>query len=267
MKKFFLLPLFALLLGNFQLTAQSGCTPEEMLPDTVIVLPLPFQEDFPERGIQDTACVAGYYETVIQVRIPQTIAIGTTEVAISQVAITDQGITDLPASFDYVCDPPNCVFLPEEVGCIQLYGEATAADVGMHNLKINVLISTQLAALPYTLPDGQLVPGNYFFFVRPEGSENCLVDAAEVTENAFDLRIQPNPFSDFSDIFVDLPQGGKYDLQVFNTLGTLVQQKSLELVSGQNSLRFDGSNLATGMYIFRLQQGAQAASGRLLIQR
>lgn len=183
MKKFFLLPLFALLLGNFQLTAQSGCTPEEMLPDTVIVLPLPFQEDFPERGIQDTACVAGYYETVIQVRIPQTIAIGTTEVAISQVAITDQGITDLPASFDYVCDPPNCVFLPEEVGCIQLYGEATAADVGMHNLKINVLISTQLAALPYTLPDGQLVPGNYFFFVRPEGSENCLVDAAEVTEN------------------------------------------------------------------------------------
>jgi hypothetical protein len=267
MKKFFLLPLFALFLGNFQLAAQSGCTPEEMLPDTVIVLPLPYQADFPERGIQDTACVGGYYETVIQVRIPETIAIGTTEVAISQVAITEAGITDLPASFDYVCDPPTCVFLPEEVGCIQLYGEATAADVGMHNLKINVLISTQFAQLPYTLPDGQLVPGNYFFNVRPEGSENCLVDATEVTENAFDLRIQPNPFSDLAEIFVDLPQGGKYELQVFNTLGTLVQQKSMDLVSGQNSFRFDGSSLATGMYIFRLQQGVQAASGRLLIQR
>lgn len=267
MKKLFLLPLFALMLGNFQLTAQSGCTPEEMLPDTVIVLPLPYQEDFPERGIQDTACVAGYYETVIQIRIPETIAIGTTEVGITQVQITDQGITNLPESFDYVCDPPSCVFLPEEVGCIQLYGEATGDDVGMHDLKINVLISTQIAALPYTLPDGQLVPGNYFFFVRPEGSDNCLVDATEVTENAFDLRIQPNPFSDLAEVFVDLPQGGKYDMQVFNTLGTLVQQKSLELVSGQNSFRFDGSNLATGMYIFRLQQGAQAASGRLLIQR
>ncbi len=267
MKKFFLLPLFALFLGNFQLTAQSGCTPEAMLPDTVIVLPLPYQMDFPERGIQDTACVGGYYETVIQIRIPETITIGQTEVAINQVEITSQGITNLPASFGYVCNPPSCIFLPEEVGCVQLYGEAVAANVGMHDLKINVLISTQFAALPYTLPDGNLVPGNYFFFVRPEGGENCLVDATEVTENAFDLRIQPNPFSDLAEIFVDLPQGGKYDLQVFNTLGTLVQKKTMDLVSGQNSFHFDGSNLATGMYIFRLQQGAQAASGRLLIQR
>lgn len=267
MKKFFLLPLFALLLGNFQLTAQSGCTIDPTVPDTVIVSPLPYQMDFPERGIQDTACVAGYYETTIQVRIPTQFDFNGTEISVDSVAVTNAGITNLPASFDYVCDPPSCNFLPEEVGCIQLFGEATPMDVGMHDLKINVQIYTAFTDFSFSLPDGVLVPGNYFFFVREEGSVNCLVDAVEVSENAFDLLIQPNPFSDYSDIKVDLPQGGAYDFQVFNALGTLVQSQKMNLVSGANSFRFDGTNLATGMYIFRLQQGNQAASGRLLIQR
>ena len=266
MNKFFLLPLCLLLLSGAQLAAQS-CTPDSELPDTVIVFPLPYQDDFPERGIQDTACVAGYYETTIQIQIPPTILIGTTEVGITNVRVTDQGIDNLPESFDYVCNPPNCEFLPEEIGCIQLYGTATPDDVGMHDLKINVLITTQIAPIPYTLPDGELVAGNYFFFVKPEGDPNCLVDAREVVENAFDLRIQPNPFSDFSQIYVNLPEGGEYELSVYNALGTLVQERTVDLVGGENYLQFDGSDLATGMYIFRLQRGSEAASGRLLIQR
>lgn len=266
MKKFFLLSFVLLLVGSFQLSAQS-CDPDMSLPDTVIVFPLPYQDDFPERGIQDTACVAGYYETTIQVQIPTTITVGTTEVGINQVEITEEGISNLPASFDFVCNPPNCIFLPEEIGCIQLYGTAEAVDVGMHDLQINVLISTQIVPLPYTLPDGDLVPGNYFFFVREEGDPNCLVDASEVVENAFDLRIQPNPFSDFSQVYVNLPEGGEYQLSVYNALGTLVQERDVDLITGENYLPFDGSDLATGMYIFRLQRGNEAASGRLLIQR
>lgn len=266
MKRFFLLPLFALLCGGIQLSAQT-CMPDTTLADSIIVFPQPYQEEFPERGLQDTACVAGFYETTIQIQIPESITIGPSEVAITQVEITEQGISNLPGTFDYACNPPSCIFLPQEVGCVQLYGTAEVEDVGVHDLKINVLITTQIAPLNYTLPDGQLVPGNYFFHVKEEGSANCLVDADVVIENGFDLRIQPNPFSDFSDILVDLPRGGEYELQVFNVLGSLVQEKSLELVAGQNRFQFDGSDLSTGMYIFRIGQGPDAASGRLLIQR
>ncbi len=266
MNKFFLLPLCMLLLCSAQLSAQM-CTPDTDLADTVIVFPLPYQDEFPERGLQDTACVAGYYETTIQVQIPPTITVGSTEIGINNVQITDQGISNLPESFDYVCDPPSCQFLPEEVGCIQLYGTATADDVGMHDLQINVLISTAITPLQYVLPDGELVPGNYFFFVRPEGDPNCLVDATEVVENAFDLRIQPNPLTDVAQVFVNLPEGGEYELSVYNALGTLVQERTVDLISGENYFQFDGTNLATGMYIFRLQRGNEAASGRLLIQR
>ncbi len=266
MKKFFLLPLVLLLVGSAQLMAQS-CEPAEELPDTVVVSPLPYQEDFPERGIQDTACVGGDYVTTLQIQIPAMFTIGTTEVSLSSVTVQENGIVNLPESFSYSCNPPDCDFAAEEIGCIDVFGNANPGDEGMYDLQISVLVNTALGALPYTLPDGVLVTGNYFFFVKEEGDPNCLVDAREVVENAFDLRIQPNPFSDFSDIFVDLPEGGEYDLSVYNAVGTLVQQRKIDLVTGSNSFRFDGSNLATGMYIFRLQHGTEAASGRLMIQR
>ena len=265
MKKFFLLPLVLLLIGSTQLSAQ--CEPAEELPDTVIVSPLPYQEAFPERGLQDSACVGADYAAANQVQIPSTFTIGTTEVGVTSVDVTEQGIVGLPDAFNFACNPPDCVFLPNEIGCIEVFGNANPGDEGMYDLQISVVVNTAIAPIPYTLPDGELVPGNYFFFVKEEGNPNCLVAAREVVENAFDLRIQPNPFSDFSDIFVDLPQGGQYDLSVYNAVGTLVQQRKIDLVTGSNSFRFDGSNLAAGMYVFRLQQGTEAASGRLMIQR
>lgn len=265
MKRIFLLPLFALLMGSFQAKAQS-CTPDDMLPDTVIVSPLPYTEMNPEQGIQDTACVAGYYETTIQVRIPATIPIAGNEVAIIDVSVNDLGISELPESFDFVCNPPECVFLPEEVGCIQIFGTATPDDVGMHDLKINVDVNAGLV-LPYTLPDGQLVLGNYFFFVRPEGSMNCLVDAYEVEENAFDLEVQPNPIRDHANIYVNAPRPGEYELSVYNAQGSLVQKRMVGMIEGDNYLEFDGSLLPVGFYSFVLQNEGEAASGRFLIQR
>lgn len=268
MNKLFLLPIFTLLVASFQLNAQS-CDPDTTLPDTVIVVPLPYQADFPERGIADTACVNTYYETTIQLRIPPTIAFAGNEFAIQQVQITDAGITDLPTSFDFVCSTgDDCIFLPEEVGCIQIFGTAVENDLGMHNLKINVLITTALGPLQYTLPDGTLVPGNYFFFVQPEGSPNCAtVGTQEIAENAFELSVKPNPFSQVSDISVNLQEGGAYQLSVFNAVGSLVQHRTLQMAAGQNTFQFDGAALPVGMYVFTLENGQQATSGRLLIQR
>lgn len=268
MNKLFLLPLFMLLVGGFQLNAQT-CEPDMTLPDTVIVIPLPYQDEFPERGITDTACVNTYYETTIQLQIPPTIAIGPNEIAIQEVQITDLGITNLPASFDYFCSTgEDCIYLPGETGCIQIYGTATEADLGMHDLKINVLITTALGGLPYTLPDGSLVPGNYFFNVQEEGSPNCAVVTTtdNITENDFDLSVKPNPMSQVSDVSVNLSVGGSYQFSIYNAMGSLVQKRSIQMNTGQNTFQFDGSDLPNGMYVFTLDNGQQATSGRLVIQ-
>lgn len=265
MKQFFLLPT---LLVAFAAAAYSqSCTPDTTLPDSVIVSPLPYQAAFPERGLQDTACVGSFFETTIQVNIPPTITIPGTgaEIAIVNVSVTT-GITNLPASMDYACNPPNCVFLPMTTGCINLYGTPVAGEEGVRDLKIAVLVNAGLS-LPFNLPDGQLVPGNYFLTVRPEGNSACLVNTTEIEENAFGLQIAPNPLTDLANITVDAPESGDYQLRVFNVLGTLVQSRTIGLADGTNTFTFDGTALPIGMYVFSLQRGDKAASGRLMIQR
>ena len=178
-------------------------------------------------------------------------------------------IQNLPASMSYTCNPPNCVFLPNELGCIEITGTATAEEEGIHDLVIDVTVAS-LIDLDYSLPDGNLVSGNYFLPINPEGSENCTdatVGTTAIVENDFELQIQPNPMRDRATIGVHLPIGGDYDLSVFNAVGQRLQNQTLDLTTGQNQINFDASNLPNGMYVFVLQNGEQATSGRLLIQR
>lgn len=268
MIKKILLPLIVLLSTNFFVQGQT-CTPNAEQPDSVVVDPLPFTEDNPLLGIQDTACVNTYFETVLQLNLPESIVVGNNEIGLTGATLTTEGaIQNLPASLAYVCNPPNCVFSSTENGCIVVYGTATTDDIGQHDLKISTVLNLTIANLPYDLPDGTLVQGNYFLHVQEEGSPNCFVTALpEVKENAFDLRIQPNPLSDYAAVFVNLPQADDYTFTVYNTLGNVVKQEQLALQTGENYFHFDGSNLPVGMFIFTLHNETQAASGRLLIQR
>ncbi len=64
----------------------------------------------------------------------------------------------------------------------------------------------------------------------------------------------PNPFNPSSVIEFGLPQNALVSLQVFDLLGRkvaeLINQQTME--AGYHSIRFDGSSLASGMYIYRL---------------
>lgn len=266
MKKFFLLPLICLV--GWAATVNAQCTPDATLPEDLIVFPVPFQDTIPGSGIQDTACVAVPYSTVITIRVPETITTPVGTFGVNSITTAETGaIQNLPASMSYTCNPPTCVFLPNELGCIEITGTATAEEEGVHDLIIDVTIAS-LVELEYSLPDGNLVSGNYFLTVGPEGSENCAtVGTTEIVENDFELQIQPNPMRDRATIDVNLPTGGDYDLSVFNAVGQRLQSLTLDLTTGQNQINFDASNLPNGMYVFTLQNGEQATSGRLLIQR
>ncbi|MBO6792637.1 MAG: T9SS type A sorting domain-containing protein [Balneolaceae bacterium] len=65
----------------------------------------------------------------------------------------------------------------------------------------------------------------------------------------------PNPFNPSSVIEFGLPQNALVSLQVFDVLGRkvaeLINQQTME--AGYHAIRFDGSSLASGMYIYRLQ--------------
>jgi hypothetical protein len=73
----------------------------------------------------------------------------------------------------------------------------------------------------------------------------------------------PNPFNPATEIRYALPQRAVVSLEVFNTLG----QQVAELVNGTqetgyHEVRFDGTNLASGLYFYRLR--AHPAGGGVL---
>lgn len=268
-KLYTVLPLFMVaLLAAFQMNAQS-CTPDLMLPDSVVVDPLPYTEANPTRGIQDTACANTPFETFFNFQIPPTFTVLGTELPVANVTLATQGaVTNLPASMNYACNPPNCVFEANTTGCIVLYGTATPAEVGVHDLKINVVITAAGLPLPQQLPNPNIAPGNYFLHVKPEGSANCTVVGVEDEAAAagFKVSVQPNPMGDYGHLSIEAPATAAYTFRLFNAMGQLAQQSRFELVQGNNVLPFDAAGLPAGVYVFQLTDGELMAGGRLAVQ-
>lgn len=78
----------------------------------------------------------------------------------------------------------------------------------------------------------------------------------------------PNPFNPFTTIRYGLPQKSSVRLTVYNLLGqevaTLVNE---EKNAGYHEVTFDGSGLASGVYIYRLTAGSFVQSRKLLLLR
>lgn len=78
----------------------------------------------------------------------------------------------------------------------------------------------------------------------------------------------PNPFNPTTMIRYSLKEHSTVHLTVFNALG----QQVAELVNGEvdagyHDVRFDASRLASGVYFYRLQAGAQSETKRLVLTR
>lgn len=76
----------------------------------------------------------------------------------------------------------------------------------------------------------------------------------------------PNPFNATTEIVYELPKAGKASLRVFDILGrevaTLV---NADVTAGSHRVMFDGSELASGVYFYRLQAGNFVATRKMLL--
>jgi hypothetical protein len=78
----------------------------------------------------------------------------------------------------------------------------------------------------------------------------------------------PNPFNPSTVIEFALPKEAHVTLEVYNIIG----QKVMTLVdevrpAGYHSVKFDGTNLASGMYLYRLATGQQTFLKKLLLMK
>jgi uncharacterized lipoprotein YddW (UPF0748 family) len=85
--------------------------------------------------------------------------------------------------------------------------------------------------------------------------------------NKFSLsQNYPNPFNPSTEIKFNLEESGFTSLRVYDMLGrqvtTLVNEN---LTSGSHSINFDASNLASGIYIYRLVSGNNSTTRRMTL--
>ncbi len=78
----------------------------------------------------------------------------------------------------------------------------------------------------------------------------------------------PNPFNPATTIQFDLPETGKYSLKIYNLLG----QEVATLLNGNKSagrynVKFNASNLASGIYIYRLFESNFNLSRKMLLMK
>jgi hypothetical protein len=78
----------------------------------------------------------------------------------------------------------------------------------------------------------------------------------------------PNPFNPSTTIRFTLPGRSRVTLSVFNTLGQVVTTLVDRVEdAGDHEVKFDGGNLASGVYIYRLQAGGDAVSRKFVMIR
>ena len=76
----------------------------------------------------------------------------------------------------------------------------------------------------------------------------------------------PNPFNPSTFIRYTVPQRSRVVLSVYNNLGQLVSTPmNEEEQAGYHEVKFDGSNLASGVYFYRIQAGSFIQTKKLVL--
>lgn len=98
-------------------------------------------------------------------------------------------------------------------------------------------------------------------------TQNGPMSPEAVSENTFSLYTNyPNPFNPSTVISFNIPVSGFTSLKVFDITGRVVAELiSGELNAGSHSVTFDGSNLASGIYYYRLETAGYVDVKKMLL--
>jgi hypothetical protein len=90
-----------------------------------------------------------------------------------------------------------------------------------------------------------------------------------ISVNQFSLKQNyPNPFNPTTTINYSISNPGNVKLTVYNAIGskiaTIVNENK---PAGSYSVKFDGANLASGIYLYRLESGSYSTSRKFILMK
>ena len=91
---------------------------------------------------------------------------------------------------------------------------------------------------------------------------------ADVPQKVVLAQNYPNPFNPSTSIRFDLPREGSVTLRVYDMLGRVVATAvDGTLVAGNHTVGFDGSGLASGIYLYRLEADGVSITRKMLLMK
>lgn len=175
-----------------------------------------------------------------------------TVIPISKAVVTN--VDGLPSGFTYACNPSNCEFPGGQTNCAVITGTATAGQVGSYPIDIYLTYYAGSIQQEDTLQ-------GYVLNVNLTGNISF---SKEITFSV--KQNMPNPFDESTSIQYTVPKSGKVEFKVFNLLGKEVYSRQLNATSGDNTYQFNGSVLASGTYLYRISDGSNLATRRMVIR-
>jgi hypothetical protein len=124
----------------------------------------------------------------------------------------------------------------------------------------------------YQLEDNSVSTNKYYYRLKQidfggsyKYSNDIEVDVNSVSEFSLNQNY-PNPFNPSTKISFSLAQSSNVKLSVFNMLGEKIVELLNEVKSaGTYDVNFDGSELSTGMYLYRIESGNNVLTKKMIL--
>lgn len=204
------------------------------------------------------------YNTTIQFKAPLDTTYLGFPVVIDSITINNvTGLSTIPniAPFTYVPNPANGVFLGGTVNCINITGTPSIGSNGTYPLTVNVTATAHFV--------GSSTPINQSYgisFYKIVVEQNTAVPS--ISKNKFDLAQNfPNPFNAKTNIAFNLQNSSLVEFKVYDLIGNVLYEKTIDGKPGINTVSYDGSDLTEGVYFYSISNGAGILTRRLIIDR
>lgn len=147
--------------------------------------------------------------------------------------------------------------------------EGTTTEVAGHDPYLHKAADTLGNLMPGMVRRAtQLAVATAAEFARPLGLSEVRSQPKLPTQMSL-WQNYPNPFNPTTTIRYALPQRGRVTITVYNMLGQKVAElaRGKDIEAGYHEVTFDGSNLASGVYLCRMQAGSFVGVRKLLLMR
>ncbi len=248
-----------------QLAAQTCERDSSIIGTTEIVSPKPWSETEPIIYTAP-ACINEPYSQSVTFNVPNTFTYLGTTVPVSKITVAPTGaVSNLPAGLSYSCDPPNCEFLANTLGCMLISGTPTPNNTpGDFELSITVTVFSVIS-IPIEFPSGVGTGQKYFITVKNTGE--CTSGTSDLSGQIAGIKNAPNPFGQYTSVMVEALTSGQYQFEVFNLLGKKVQDQTIQLNTGSNQFTFDAGELPNGTYFYALGNREGRVTNTFVINR